>query len=295
MIVDTEKYRKKRAQLIDTLLQELVPGSDVYPPEVYEAMRYSLFAGGKRLRPILLMAAADSCGVDGMKFLHVACGLEMIHTGCLIHDDLPEMDNDFFRRGKPTNHRVFGNGMALLAGTALITTGIEAILNQPDVNPELHLSISRELIHAVGPNGLIGGQTVDVVYRDKEIDEKSMQFLHKTKKGAIFKAAIRAGATLAYAKKRYIEALTDYAEHYGNAFQITDDILDLTGTVEKTGKSIGSDIRTKHYTYVSVYGLENAKQMACYEVDRALEALHQFGKEADVLRSLAKVLIVRDF
>ena len=295
MKIDIERYRKERAQMIDNLLQELVPGSDVYPPQVYEAMRYSLFAGGKRLRPILLMAAADARGGNGANFLHVACGLEMIHTGFLIHDDLPSIDNDFFRRGKPTNHRIYGDGLALLAGTALITMGTEAILNQPNVNPELHLKVARELIHAYGPTGLIGGQTVDVLYRDKPIDEKSMQFLHKTKKGSVFRAAVRAGATLVSPRKRQLDDLSKYAEHYGNAFQITDDILDVTGSLEKTGKSVGSDIRDKHYTYVSVYGLENARQMARYEVDKAVESLCQFGEEADVLRALAEFLVARDF
>lgn len=287
-------YCQQKAALVDEALFRLVPRQAGYLATVYEAMRYSLFAGGKRLRPILLMAAADAVGGRGSHYLHVACGLEMIHTYSLIHDDLPAMDNDDFRRGKPTNHRVFGEGMAILAGDGLLTAAFEVMLSQPGVEPGVLLKVVREIAQAAGPAGMVGGQAVDLAAEGKVLDAAALKFMHQAKTGALFRAALRAGALLAGGSNRQIEALTVYAEQFGLAFQITDDILDVTGSEEKIGKPVGSDIRNAKATYVSLYSLEGARQMAREAVEQAKAALDGFGAEADILRDLVSYLLTRD-
>ncbi|MCX7970828.1 MAG: polyprenyl synthetase family protein [Negativicutes bacterium] len=290
-----DQYREKRAAMIDRYLEQAVPAEGAYPPQIFEAMRYSLFAGGKRLRGILVMSAADACGSDGEKFLPAAAGIEMLHCSALIHDDLPCIDNDAYRRGKPTNHRVYGEGLALLAGNALHSLGFYTILSQQGVDSQIVIKVARETAEMIGPAGMAGGQALDITCRDSKVDDKALDFMCRHKKGALFRAAICAGGALAGAKDRYVDALGRFAEHYGTAFQITDDILDVSGTVERTGKSVGSDIRHNKTTFVSRHTLDGARKLARQEVDRALEALRQFGPEADMLRELAEFLLVRDY
>lgn len=288
-------YCKEKALIVEEALAAFVPSAaEAYPPRIYEAMRYSLLGGGKRLRPILLMAAAEAVGKKGSDFLPAACGLEMIHTYSLLHDDLPAMDNDDYRRGKLTNHKVFGEGMAILAGDALLTAAFEVMLRQEGVSPATLLTVVQEISQAAGPSGMIGGQVVDLESEGKQIDLQTIEYMHQAKTGALFKAALRAGAQLAGATPAQVAALTVYAEQFGLAFQITDDILDVIGTQEKIGKPIGSDERNHKATYVTLYSLETAKEMAAATVQRAVDALQDFGPEADVLRALVQYLLTRD-
>ena len=286
-------YREKRA-IIDQALEAFVPNENVYPPMIFEAMRYSLFAGGKRLRPIMLMAAADAVGGTGSRYLNMACGLEMIHTYSLIHDDLPGMDNDDYRRGKLTSHKVFGVGMAILAGDALLTAAFTTMLSQPAVETTVVVKVLGEISKAAGPLGMIGGQVIDLSSEGKTIDLATLQLMHQGKTGALFEAALRSGAQLAGAAPWQVTALTTYAQHFGLAFQITDDILDVTGSQEKIGKPVGSDAKNHKATYVTLYSLAEARRMACQTVDDALAALSQFGPEADILREMVRSLILRD-
>ncbi|MDF2873839.1 MAG: Farnesyl diphosphate synthase [Sporomusa sp.] len=286
-------YCRHKVNLIDNALAQYTP-ADAYPPIIYDAMRYSLVAGGKRLRPIMLMAAADAVGGCGANYLPVACGLEMIHTYSLIHDDLPAMDNDDYRRGKLTNHKIFGDGMAILAGDGLLTAAFGTMLSQPNVDSAILVNVVKEIAVAAGASGMVGGQAVDLASEGQIIDAKTLKFMHQAKTGALFKAALRAGALLANASKHKIEALTHYADHFGLAFQITDDILDVIGTQDKIGKPVGSDMRNQKVTYVTLYSLEGAKQLAQQAVDNALVSLSEFGSEAIILRDLVEYLITRE-
>lgn len=287
------QYCKDKIQLIDKALSQYIPEQN-YPPIIYESMRYSLFAGGKRLRPIMLMAAGDAVGKDGTSFLPVACGLEMIHTYSLIHDDLPVMDNDDYRRGKLTNHKVYGDGIAILAGDGLLTAAFETMLSQTNVEPQVLITVVKEIAAAAGPAGMVGGQVVDLESEGKTIDAKTLEFMHQAKTGALFKAALRAGAMLAGANQEQLHALSCYADQFGLAFQITDDILDVTGTQEKIGKPVGSDIRNHKVTYVTLHTLEGAKQLAHQAVNSALCNLNDFGPKAETLRQLVNHLINRE-
>lgn len=288
------KYIQEKSALIDLSLQEFIPEHNGYPSKVFEAMRYSLLAGGKRLRPVLLMAAADAVGGQGGQYRHVACGLEMIHTYSLIHDDLPSMDNDDYRRGKLTNHKVFGDAIALLAGDGLLTAAFEIMLAQPDVVPSVLLQVVREIASSAGATGMIGGQTVDLLSEGKMINIATLTYMHQAKTGALFKAALRSGALLANAQIWQVDALTIYAEEFGLAFQITDDILDVTGDQEKIGKPVGSDEKNQKATYVSLYSLEEAKVMAETAGQKALSALDKFGPEADILRLMIRYVLTRE-
>lgn len=289
-----KQYCREKAELVDASLKQLVPSEHAYAQVLFDSMRYSLFAGGKRLRPILLMAAADAVGAAGSNYLQAACSLEMIHTYSLIHDDLPAMDDDDYRRGKPTNHIVYGEGMAILAGDALLTAAFEVCLSQPGVQPAVLLEVTKEVARAAGAVGMVGGQAVDLLSEGKTLDAQTLQFMHQAKTGALFRAAIRSGAILAGASATQLEQLTIYAEKFGLAFQITDDILDVVGTQEKIGKPVGSDVRNHKATYVTIYSLEGANRLAQQAVDQALASLQDFGSEADILRSLVKHLLNRD-
>ncbi|MHC1746083.1 MAG: polyprenyl synthetase family protein [Negativicutes bacterium] len=287
-------YLKTRAALVEKMMDSLVPAQGVQPPIIFEAMRYSLFAGGKRLRPILLMASAEAVGADGKQFLHVASGLEMVHTYSLIHDDLPAMDDDDYRRGKLTNHKVYGEGIAILAGDGLLTAAFQTILEQPGVDAGVLLAVAQEVAAASGAYGMVGGQALDLISEGKMINSDTLCFMHRAKTGALFRGAVRSGAILAKAAPEQLAALTRYSEQFGLAFQITDDILDVVGTQETIGKPVGSDEKNQKATYVSLYSLEQARMMAQTAVDEALAALSVFGPSADVLRELVKQLIARD-
>ena len=293
MHVNFKAEWKKRADLVEEgLLRELkkVPA---YDETLEKAMEYSLMAGGKRLRPVLLMAAADAVGKDGAAFLTTGCAIEMIHTYSLIHDDLPAMDNDDCRRGKPTNHKVFGDGIAVLAGDALLTLAFEVMLRQEGAAPETLVTVVSEMSRAAGPYGMVGGQVLDLEGEGRRLDLAALRKIHMGKTGALFCAAIRSGAILAGAKEEELAALTLYAERFGLAFQITDDILDVTGDEAAIGKPVGSDVRNEKATYVTLTSLEEAKKLAGDAVDEAVEALDIFGERAAFLRDLALFLLGR--
>ena len=294
MHVNFKAEWKKRADLVEEgLLRELkkVPA---YDETLEKAMEYSLMAGGKRLRPVLLMAAADAVGKDGAAFLTTGCAIEMIHTYSLIHDDLPAMDNDDYRRGKPTNHKVFGDGIAVLAGDALLTLAFEVMLRQEGAAPETLVTVVSEMSRAAGPYGMVGGQVLDLEGEGRRLDLAALRKIHMGKTGALFCAAIRSGAILAGAKEEELAALTLYAERFGLAFQITDDILDVTGDEAAIGKPVGSDVRNEKATYVTLTSLEEAKKLAEDAVDEAVEALDIFGERAAFLRDLALFLLGRE-
>jgi geranyltranstransferase len=284
---------KKRQELVERALQEELANTAILDEKLRESMAYSLMAGGKRLRPILLMAAADAVGVDGTRFLPVACALEMIHTYSLIHDDLPAMDNDELRRGKPTNHVVYGEGTAILAGDALLTLAFTVILRQKDVSAEALLRVVDEISRAAGAEGMVGGQMLDLEAENRQISIDELRRVHMGKTGALFRAALRSGAILAGAAEDQLEALTAYANHFGLAFQITDDILDVIGTAEEIGKPVGSDEKNHKSTYVSLTSLEDAQDLAHRTVQEAESDLYIFGERAAFLRELVGYLVNR--
>ena len=284
---------KKRRELVEAALAEELAKTPVLDETLRASMEYSLMAGGKRLRPILLMAAADAVGADGTKFLSVACALEMIHTYSLIHDDLPAMDDDALRRGKATNHVVYGDGIAILAGDALLTLAFTVILRQKDVSAGTLLRVVDEISRAAGAEGMVGGQALDLEAENRQITMEELRSVHRGKTGALFCAALRSGAILAGATEKQLAALTSYADHFGLAFQITDDILDVIGSAEEIGKPVGSDEKNNKSTYVSLTSLPEAQALACCTAEAAEEALSIFGAEADFLRGLVSYLVNR--
>ena len=284
---------KRRAKLIEENLIAELKQTPILDEKLFSAMEYSLMSGGKRLRPILLMAAADSVGGNGEKFLSVASAIEMIHTYSLIHDDLPAMDDDDYRRGKLTNHKVFGEAAAILAGDALLTLAFEVMTRQKNVEPKILFEVVKEMSVAAGASGMVGGQMIDLESEGKKINLDTLKKMHLGKTGALFKAAIRSGAILAGTSEKKLSALTDYAENFGLAFQITDDILDVIGDEKNLGKPVGSDEKNHKSTYVTLTSLDEAEILAKKSVADAVDALKNFGDEADFLRELVKFLIER--
>lgn len=285
---------KERQQLVESALAGELNKKSPIDKTLTESMEYSLMAGGKRLRPVLLMAAADALGTDGTKFLKTGIAIEMIHTYSLIHDDLPAMDDDDYRRGKLTNHKVYGAGMATLAGDALLTLAFEVMLRQEGVDAETLVKVVREMSVAAGPDGMVGGQALDMESENKRIDMDTMRLVHMGKTGALFRAAIRSGAILAGATEVQLAALTEYADKFGLAFQITDDILDVIGDEAVIGKPVGSDEKNHKSTYVTLTSLDEAKKLAQETVEEAVAALKDFGPEADFLRELVSYLVDRN-
>ena len=288
-----EEWQNKRALVEAALVRELRE-KEAFDARLAVSMKYSLMAGGKRLRPILLMASADAAGGRGEDYLPAACALEMIHTYSLIHDDLPAMDNDDYRRGKPTNHVIYGAGLATLAGDALLTLAFETLTRQKGVNAETLIRVVREISVGAGANGMVGGQALDLASEGKHISRETLYRMHMAKTGALFHSAIRSGAILAGASDNTLTALTEYADAFGLAFQITDDILDVTGDEETIGKPVGSDERNHKSTYVTLTSLDEAKALARETVDRARRALLPLGGKAEFLDELAEYLIARD-
>lgn len=286
----------ERIQLIEEALAKELRENEALSPQLCSAMKYSLTAGGKRLRPILVMAAADALGVKGTDFIQVACGLEMIHTYSLIHDDLPAMDNDDYRRGKLTNHKVYGDGIAILAGDALLTQAFEVMLRQQGVSAEIMFQVVREMAIAAGPNGMVGGQAIDLEAegKSKSFSMEELRKMHMGKTGALFRAALRSGALMAGANEAELAAMTKYADCFGLAFQITDDILDVVGDEAVIGKPVGSDERNDKSTYVTLTSLEEAQRLAEETVAEAVAALEMFGEKAGFLRELVQYLLTRN-
>jgi len=292
--MELKKIWQERSALVEAQLVKELNEANPLDKTLCESMKYSLMAGGKRLRPVLLMAAADAVGAKGTDYLTTGCAMEMIHTYSLIHDDLPAMDDDDYRRGKLTNHKVYGAGMATLAGDALLTLAFEVMLRQQGVSAEKKVQVVREISTAAGPDGMVGGQALDMESEDKQISMETMKNIHLGKTGALFRAAIRSGAVLGGASEDELQALTVYADNFGLAFQITDDILDVIGDEQVIGKPVGSDEKNHKSTYVTLTSLEEAQKLAQEAVDKAIDALKIFGEEADFLRELVAFLVKRN-
>ena len=258
------------------------------PDALCEAVRYSLFAGGKRLRPALALGAAEVVSGDDEAALPAACALEMIHTYSLIHDDLPAMDDDDLRRGKPALHKVYGDALAILAGDALLTMAFDVLARTND--PQ----VVQEIAQAAGAAGMVGGQVIDLESEGKPIQFETLRRMHACKTGALIRASVRSGAMLARARPEELDALTRFAEHIGLAFQITDDLLDITGTEQVLGKPIGSAAARKKATYPALVGLNRARELAQKAAEDAIAALAPFGVEADLFRALARFTVERD-
>ena len=262
--MDLKDYLKKRCQLVDRALERFLPEGGELPASLHGSMRYSVFAGGKRVRPVLLLAACEAVGGEVEPALPAACAMEMIHTYSLIHDDLPAMDDDDFRRGNPTNHKVYGEATAILAGDALLTEAFILLSRSEDAgDASARLRVIHEIARAAGSRGMVGGQVVDMESEGKgAIDLAILSYIHTHKTGALIRASVRAGAILGGAKEQGLEALTRYGDAIGLAFQIADDILDVEGTTEQLGKDAGSDQARGKATYPALVGLDASKQRA---------------------------------
>ena len=295
--MDLKTYLKTQCARVDAALNNFLPRETDLPFSLHKAMRYSVFAGGKRVRPILMLAACQAVGGDTERALPAACAMEMIHTYSLIHDDLPAMDDDDFRRGNPTNHKVFGEAIAILAGDGLLTEAFKLIsdpLFASDVPAAARLAVIHEIATCAGSYGMVGGQVVDMESEGKkDIDLPTVQYIHTHKTGALIKASVKAGALLGGADELKLLAITRYGEAAGLAFQIADDILDIEGTTEEIGKDAGSDEARGKATYPAVMGLSAAKQEAQAMMDEAFRALEIFGAEADPLREIATYIVSR--
>lgn len=296
MSVDIEKYLKEKRQLVDRYLEAHLPPVGTSPAVLHEAIRYSLLAGGKRIRPILTIAAAEAIGSPPASLLPVACAFEFIHTYSLIHDDLPAMDNDDFRRGKPTNHKVYGDGMAILAGDGLQTMAFEWCSRADlvtDLDPRCQVQIIAELALGSGNEGMVGGQVLDIQAENQQVELAELQKIHSHKTGKLIRASVRAGALLSGTSLTQFDQLTGYAEDIGLAFQIADDVLNVTGTREELGKDANTDAERGKQTYPSFYGLEGAKKLAQECADRAISRLSSFDDKADPLRGIAQFIVSR--
>jgi len=286
-----------KRQLIDAALDAYLPPETAYPPRIHQAMRYSVFAGGKRLRPLLVLMAAEATGGREEQAVPAACAVELVHTYSLIHDDLPAMDDDDLRRGRPTCHRAFDEATAILAGDALLTYAfwlLSAELPRLGVPAEVALAVIRELGEAAGVRGLIAGQVADLAAEGKRISEEELVYIHRHKTASLFSACLRIGGLLAGASERELAALGAFGADLGLAFQIIDDILDVTGEEARLGKTPGADRRLGKATYPALFGLEGARRRGEEATRRALAALEPLGTGSRRLKELALYLLERD-
>ncbi len=287
-MMDVSAYLNEKAARTEEALEDYFNSWNGAPPQLADAMRYSLFAGGKRLRPGLVLGAAEIVSGDDAAALPAACAIEMIHTYSLIHDDLPSMDDDDLRRGRPTSHIVHGEALAILTGDTLLAMAFDVVSRAGNA------AVVSEIARAAGVEGMAGGQVIDLLSEDKQLTLDELRRLHAYKTGALIRVSVRAGAMLAGTDTEALEALTRYGEHVGLAFQIADDILNVTGTEEALGKPVGSDVAHKKSTYPGVVGLDEARRLAEASTDEALHALEPFGAEAEPFRALARYIIERD-
>src|SRR6266480_4577098 len=294
--MNLKTYLIARQKTIDRALDRFLPKENAPPPTIHKAMRYSLFAGGKRLRPILCLAAAEGCKGKVTEALPLACAVECIHTYSLIHDDLPSMDNDDFRRGRATCHKVFGEGIAVLAGDALLTIAFE-IVSRAKPAPRYNMSILlREIAVAAGSQKLIAGQVADLEAEGRPVKRDQLRYIHENKTAAILSTSVRLGAMSANAEAKKLRAITRFGHGLGLAFQVIDDILDVTQTSEILGKSAGKDVAAKKATYPSVIGLEKSRAEAKRLTRQAHNALSVFSNsEAEPLHALANYLLEREY
>lgn len=295
--------------VINDKLQKYVVEKDVPQQSIYTAMKYSLMAGGKRLRPILSLAVCEMLHGDINTVIPFACAIEMIHTYSLIHDDLPAMDNDDYRRGRLTNHKVFGEAKAILAGDALLNYAFEIMLeacmqdHYSSVEEKTNIGVlpvqnkikaMKIIADASGVSGMIGGQIVDLESENKQISADMLHYMHKYKTGALIKAPILSAAALCGANEEQIKYLEEYAENIGLGFQIKDDILDIEGNFETLGKAVGSDVANQKSTFVTIYGLDESKKMLVDITNKSINVLRKFGDEAQFLVNLSNYLLTRE-
>jgi geranylgeranyl diphosphate synthase type II len=298
--VDIQKYLQEKKEVIDTALEGYLSREGEFPINLHRAIRHSLFAGGKRIRPILSMAAFETMGNKGNQILPWACALEMIHTYSLIHDDLPSIDNDDTRRGKPTCHKIFGEAIAILAGDALLTEAFDLMtrrLSGDEVfsNGWLLLDLVNQVAKAAGMSGMVGGQVMDIESEGKEVDFPTLQYIHTHKTGALISVSVQIGARLGGANEDTLKAFTQYGERIGLAFQIVDDILNIVGKTDLLGKKTGSDLSKGKATYPSLFGLDESKNKAKELMTSALHGISSFGPEADLLREIARFIVLREY
>ncbi|OEF98449.1 polyprenyl synthetase family protein [Desulfuribacillus alkaliarsenatis] len=297
MRIEFNTFINSKIATIDKALDKYLQKVEPHPGILYESIRYSMFAGGKRLRPVLTLTTAEAFGCEAEKALPIACAIEMIHTYSLIHDDLPAMDDDDFRRGKLTNHKVYNEAIAILAGDALLTKAFKVLANATDlgVDPIIALQLIDEISEAAGAEGMVGGQVADMEAEGKRPSIEQLEYIHRHKTGALFTIAIRAGAIVAGVKNESLAAITDFASKLGLAYQIQDDILDIIGDEKTIGKSVGSDLMNDKATYPALLGLDESKKQVQKLTEEALLALDSSGcKESKYLRAIADYLVARD-
>ena len=294
--MDIKNYLEHKRQDVDRFLESVMPAEDAPPATLHKAMRYSLFAGGKRVRPILAIASCEAIAGPLPSILPVASALELIHTYSLIHDDLPAMDNDDYRRGKLTNHKVFGEAMAILAGDALLTMAFD-LVSRPEMSnglaPRAQVRVIQELAAGSGDVGMVGGQVADIEAEGQDIDLATLEGVHRWKTGKLIRASVRIGAIVGGASAVQLDALTGYAEDIGLAFQIADDVLNVTGTREELGKDANTDASRGKKTYPTFFGVDGARKLAKERVTSAIQHLTDFDVKADPLRELARYITAR--
>lgn len=289
-----KEYFKEKAVIVDRWLERLLPPVSETPATIHEAMRYSVFAGGKRLRPVLAIATGELFGAPEDELLPVACSLEMIHTYSLVHDDLPAMDDDDLRRGMPTCHVKFGEAIAILAGDALLTQAFLTLADYPARDAGRQVRILSEVAHAAGTTrALIGGQVLDLQFEGQPVTGPQLEEIHRAKTGALIRCAVRVGAILGGASESELAALTLYGEKIGLAFQIADDLLDETATTEELGKTAGKDLAAHKATYTSLYGIPEAQRMADRVCREAVESLQTLSQDTSLLDSIARFIVER--
>ena len=293
---DLEAYLQERRGLVDAALDGFLPSEDTRPPSVHRAMRYSVLAGGKRLRPILVIAGAEVVGASPSAVMPTACAMELIHTYSLIHDDLPAMDDDDYRRGRLTNHKVFGDAIAILAGDALLTYAFQLVAQNaavPGVDAKVVCDVVAEIAEAAGTVGMVGGQVVDIESEGKTITAEELEYIHVHKTAALLRASLSVGARLGGADAAALAAVADAGQSLGLAFQIVDDILDVEGSLETLGKTAGSDERKQKVTYPALHGIEASRREARRLIERTKSRLSVFGARSAPLCALADFVVER--
>lgn len=296
--MEIKSYLNKQKELVENSFNSYIPAAEGVFQDHIKALRYSLFAGGKRIRPILCLAAASAVGGETATeedLLPIACALECIHTYSLIHDDLPAMDNDDLRRGKPTNHILYGEAGAILAGDGLLTWAFDLLSDTTygNLDPEKRLRIIHVVARAAGSQGMVGGQALDIAHENTTFPFETLQTIHRSKTGALITASVLAGGIGAGANAQQLESLKSYGDKIGLAFQIVDDLLNATATTEQLGKAAGSDVELGKATYPAYFGIEETRTRAQATVEKAKTALAEFDNKADPLRLLADFIYTR--
>jgi len=286
---DLKAYLEARRAMVDAALDRVLPSEEIVPVNLHRAMRYSVLAPGKRLRPTLVIAGAEAVGGDAETVLDTACALELIHAYSLIHDDLPAMDDDDYRRGRLTNHKVFGDAMAILAGDALLTLAFRLVADNAAriADPRTVARVVADVADAAGTDGMVGGQVIDIESEGKDVGSDTLEYIHRHKTAALIRVSLTAGATLAGGTPAQIDAARRAGESLGLAFQIVDDILDVEGSLAELGKTAGSDVRKKKATYPALHGLDASKRKARVLIDEAKRLLEPLGPPAEPIRALA--------